>query len=375
MRPILPFAVASLVLAAPLSAQLVQCAAETHLARKGTYTNGTTSSADSGVWEWEIGSGMTYSNIQGISADGGFYATLSTGDPDFALGAFGTVNLLVGRYGAAPTQRPYAQDVDLLLDACAFDPGAYALAPDPAPESLAYCQLAMQYYARVVGEFPDPVANVDRHISPRGSLAGWDVAAHIRAAWRAGFEVYARGMVDRILERRPDWEHVPLGTYDYTDSSWGALVRVILEMHAAGDLGEAPYAEGLAIAGGLIASQAPDGSWGGGDFQATAYVVLGLRADPWTSALPWRQAIVKAVDFLEASATAAPTCGWSYPPEYGEMNSEVISALAMVSTLPFMDDFEAGDISAWSGEVPEEPRRDRPEGPLPSRRPAAQPVP
>ena len=216
MKPIVHL-VAGLLIAAPLSAQLLQCAAETHLSRKGDFMNGTTSAVDSGVWEWEIGSGATYTNIQGISADGNFYATMSTGDPAFALGAFDTVNLLVGRYGAAPTLRPYAQDVDLLLDACAFDPGAYALVR--APESSAYCQLAMQYYARIVGQYPDPVDNVDRHIAPRGSLAGWDVGAHIRAAWRAGFEVYARGMVDRILERRPDWEHVPLGGWDYTESS------------------------------------------------------------------------------------------------------------------------------------------------------------
>lgn len=373
MRPILHVVAASFALAAPLSAQLVQCAAETHLARKGSYTNGTTAAVDNGVWEWEIGSGLTYSNIQGISADGGFHATATTGDPAFALGAFDTVNLLVGRYSATPTLRPYAQDVDLLLDACAFDPGLYGASRQP--DSAAYCQLAMQFYARVVGYYPNPDDNVDRHIAPRGSLAGWDVAAHIRAAWRAGFEVYAREMLDRILARRPDWEHVPLGTYDYTDSSWGALVRVILEMHAAGDLGEAPYAEGLAIAGTLIATQAPDGSWSAGDFQATAYVLLGLRSDPWNFSLPWQRAIFKAVDFFEASATAAPTCGWSYPPEYGEMNSEIISALALVGSLPFADGFETGDGLAWSVEPGPGPRPAAPARLLPSWHPAAQPVP
>ena len=86
--------------------------------------------------------------------------------------------------------------------------------------------------------------------------------------------------------------------------------------------------------------------------------MLGLRADPWNPSLPWRRAIIRAVDHLEATATPAPTCGWSYPPEDGEMNSEVISALAMVGTLPLMDDCVTADVSTGSGELPEVLPRD-----------------
>ena len=373
MKRIIGWALGTLACAAPLAAlpQPLQCAAETHLARKGSFMNGTTNTVDNGVWEWEIGSGLTYTNIQGISADGNFYATRSLVDPAFALGAFDTANLLVGRYNADPALRPYAQDVDLLLDACAFDPADYGL--DAPRDNAAYCTLGIQYYSRVVGNFPNPWDNVDRHITPRGSLAGWDVGAHIRAAWRAGFVAYAHGMADRILERRPDWEHVLLGGYDYTEASWGALVRAILEMHAAGGLDPAVYAEGLEIADALIAAQSPDGSWGEGDFQTTAYVVLGLRADPWNFTLPWQQAIIEGVDFFEANATPAPTCGWSYPPEYGEMNSEIVSALAMVNTLPFVDGFETSDTSAWSSEVPGSPLVP-PAASASAARPAAQPM-
>jgi hypothetical protein len=338
------------ILVSPLSAQEpLGCAAGTHLARKGDYTNGTTAATDHGVWEWEIGSGTTYSNVEGISADGNFYATRSLVDPQFALGAFDTVNLLVGRYNADPG-RPYAQDVELLLDACEFDPARYGF--ESPLDNSAYCLLGVQYYSRVVGQFPNPYDNVDRHITAgRGSLAGWDVGAHIRTAWRAGFVDYAQGMADRILERRPDWEHVLLGGYDYTEASWGALVRVILEMHAAGDISAADYAEGLVMAGELIAAQGPDGSWGQSDYQSTAYALLGLRADPWNFTLPWQQAIIYGGDFLEATASPPPTCGWSYPPEYGEMNSEVISALAVINTLPFVDGFETGGTTAWSSAV------------------------
>ncbi len=65
----------------PLSAQFLPCAADTHLTRKGDYLNGTTAVVDSGVWEWEIGSGDTYTSIQGISAVGMFYATVPTSIP------------------------------------------------------------------------------------------------------------------------------------------------------------------------------------------------------------------------------------------------------------------------------------------------------
>jgi hypothetical protein len=133
---------------------------------------------------------------------------------------------------------------------------------------------------------------------------------------------------------------------------------VILEMHAAGDLGATAYAEGLAMADQLIAAQAPDGSWGDGDYQATAYALLGLRADPWNFTLPWQQAIIRGADFLEASASPAPSCGWVYPPdppanecagvECGEANSEILSALAAINTLPFVDGFETGDANAWT---------------------------
>lgn len=339
--------------AVPSMAQFLPCAADTHLSRKGDFLNGTTAVVDSGVWEWEIGSGDTYTNIQGISATGLFYATVPSSNPAYALGAFETVNLVVGRYTAAPTQRPYAQDVELLFDACAFNPADYGLAPGAAeqPESSAYCTLGTQFYARWLIQYPDPHDLADYYIDLRKSLSGWDLAAHVRAARLAGFDVYSVGIAEQLLARRADWEHVPYGGWDYTESSWGALLRAMLELHASGSLSPAMYTEALAIADLLIAAQAGDGSWGGGDFQATSYAILGLRADPWNFTLPWQQAIIEGVDFLHATVSAGPTCGWSYPPEYGEMNSEAIAALAVVQSLPFVDGFETADTSAWSGEV------------------------
>jgi hypothetical protein len=362
--------------AVPAGAQsLYTCAADTHVARRGAYMNGTTSTVDQGVWEWEIGSGFTYSNIQGISADGLLHATAATGDPAYALAAFPTANLLIGRYNANP-MRTYAQDADFLWDVCKFDPQAYGVSPAAARALLSpavannqgYCTMATIFYSRLPGQFPNPNDNVDRHIAPRGSLAGWDLGWHVRAAWRTGFESYATAMLARILERRPDWEHVLLGGYDYTEESYGALTRVIFEMHAAGAVDDAVYNEGVALAGSLLASQGLDGSWGGASFQTTAYVLLGLRADP-THLTAWHAAINKGEHFLNETATASPTCGWSYPPEYAEDNSEILMALSLVDTLPFSDGFESAGIgSSWSWSEPVSAKVST--GPIASRPPA-----
>ena len=62
----------------PVPAQFLPCAADTHLTRKGDVLNGTTAVVDSGVWEWEIGSGDTYTNIYAIVGDGFAYRELKT---------------------------------------------------------------------------------------------------------------------------------------------------------------------------------------------------------------------------------------------------------------------------------------------------------
>ncbi|GMU74133.1 MAG: hypothetical protein AMXMBFR44_3320 [Candidatus Campbellbacteria bacterium] len=351
------FRLFAVLLLLPLSAfaqSLLVCAADTHIARKGDFLNGTTSVVDQGVWEWEIDSGNTYSNIQGVSAHGMLYATNSLSDPIYALSVFSTANLLVGRYNANPTTRPYAQDVDFLWDVCLFDPAAYGMTVElfeGMEGNDGYCTMATGYYARLIGQFPNPYDNVDRHLTAgRGSLSGWDLSAHIRASWRSGFVSYAQGMVERILERRPDWEHVLLGGYDYTESSHGALARVIGEMHATGDVNEDAYQESLDLVDLLLAAQAPDGSWGQSDYQSTAYVLLGLRSDEggYTASAARRTAIIAGENFLQDSATSSPSCGWSHPPEYGEMNSEVIMALSLINSLPFLDGFESEDTSAWT---------------------------
>ncbi len=63
-----------------------------------------------------------------------------------------------------------------------------------------------------------------------------------------------------------------------------------------------------------------------GDYQTTAYAALGLTSSPRTPVVA--RALSGSAAFLEATQTAAG--GWSYPPEFGEINSEVLMALGVL---------------------------------------------
>lgn len=325
------------------------------MSRIGNYLNGNTGETDVGVMEWEIGSKTTYTNIQCVSMHGMFGASSALQDPVYGLAAFDTARVAIDRY-IGNTTRPFATEVDFLVDVCNFDGDEFLRR---SAIGGTFCMgYPYEFYGRIIAQFT-AIQNVDRHLDAgRASISGYDLRHHIRGAWRVGKETgdqtyidYARAMAVRILELRPDWEHALYGGFDYTEISWGALVGVILEMQSAGDIDAASYAEALEMADELIAVQGPDGSWGGSDYQTTAFGVLAFRADPWNWATPWHQALIQATNFLEDTATASPVCGWSYPPEYGEVNSEGMMALAAVAGLPFYDGFESGDTNAWSSSV------------------------
>ena len=181
---------------------------------------------------------------------------MPTSNPAYALGAFDTVNLIVGRLstvlpGPPPTmQRPYAQEVEMLFDACAFNPADYGLAPDAAtqPESSAYCTLGTQFYARWLIQYADPHDLADYYIDLRKSLSGWDLAAHVRAARLAGFDVYSVGIVEQLRAQGYTLGHFPqsfeystVGGWVVTRSSGQQSLRYgrIEQMFAGGKL-EAP---------------------------------------------------------------------------------------------------------------------------------------
>jgi hypothetical protein len=353
------FVIALAAIAIPAGAAVLVCAADTQVARLGDYMNGTTNVVDHGVCEWQVGSNTTYTNVQSVSILGLFAATVATGDPVYALAAFATVNLQISRYAANPLLVPYSQDIEALVEACRFDPAAYGLTASDMDSRYAgvvegnegYCVVASNLYFRVMGQYSSAALNADHYIDQRLSLAGWDASASIDAAWRAGYGTYAADMLQRLLDRRPSWEGIPYNGYDYTQLSHAAMLRVMIEMYRVGLVGEATYDEAVAIGGNLIANQEVGGSWAESDPQATAYALLGLRADPFIASVGWQQSALRAKNFLEATATTGSTCGWSYPPEIGEVNSEAIWALASIGSLPFIDGFESEDTSAWSSSV------------------------
>ena len=292
--------------------------ADLHLSRQGTYDNtcgggyGPPDVAEiENTWEWKIGTGNTCWNVGGISATGLLAAYEQTDDPVYLDGALLTGDTLVNKYdtivtddpeGAEWEDRPFSQDIEFLV----------RLSRDS--EEGSYAAVASAWYSILVDNMP-AVANANRYIDARKSLAGWDLASQIAAALAVGETDYATGIAARLIERRGDWEGVLYSGWDYTIGSYAILLWAFAEL---GDNSFNGYVGEIRTA--LLDAQGADGSWDGGDYQTTAYAVLGLSADGTA-----KGAQARAWAFLRDNQTTEG--GWSYPPEYGEVNSEVLMAL------------------------------------------------
>jgi hypothetical protein len=306
--------------------------ADLHLGRQGTYSN---ACADSygppnvpqieNTWEWEIGSGGTCWNVGGISATGLLAAYERTGNRKYLAGAITQGNTLVAKYhtiitddpqGAEWEDRPFSQDIEFLVRL------------GNASHDRSYAHVARDWYRIIMGN-KTAEENADRYIDVRLSLAGWDLASHVRAALALDEWRYAQGMVKRLLERRSDWEGIKYGGRDYTIFSYASLLWAFDELW----LGERDIAaaerEFLRF---VLESQAQDGpqkgSWESGDHQTTAYATLGLDAVDVRGRHGRREvaeALGKAFAYLRDTQTEAG--GWGSPLEYGETNSEVLMAL------------------------------------------------
>jgi hypothetical protein len=271
------------------------------------------------TWEWEIGSGQTCWNIGGATALGLLAAYERTRDRDYLGGARLYGETLREKYrtiavddpeGAEWEDRPFSSDIEFLA----------RLARDGHDRSLVL--LARRWHGLITSN-KTARENVDRLVDARFSLSGWDVASQIRAALDVGQWRYARDMASRLLERRVDWEGVPLGGYDYSVLSYASLVdaltrlpwatpsirRAIVDFHAR-----------------VMSAQSPDGSWQT-DPQLTAYAVMGLDAFQrwWGRRRADRGAVAAAFAFLRD--TQLDSGGWGSP-EYGESNAEVLVAVA-----------------------------------------------
>jgi hypothetical protein len=263
-------------------------------------------------WEWVAGDGnYNNKNLQGITAAGLLAAFEKTGNRAFLTGAKNAGNILKQRYAAKPNDRPYAQDVEFLVQ----------LYKDTKDKS--YLDTARNWYKVVTVNFTAE-ANVNRLITARASMAGWDIAAHIRAANAAGFKDYARDMADETIRRAADWVNKPSGGWDYTSLSYGSLLWALHEI--GGDFRNHVTID--SYRNYLSANQTDNGSWDD-DYQTTAYIILGLEAVKG-GGRDLRETLSSAIDYLVDNQ--ADNGGWVYTGygEYPEIDSECVMALQSV---------------------------------------------
>jgi hypothetical protein len=265
-------------------------------------------------WEWTVGDNdFTSANLQGITATGLLAAYEKTKNKAYLNAAKNSGDTLKARYAADPTQRPYPSDVEFLV----------RLYQDTKDKS--YLDTAKNWYKVVTVDFTAE-ANVVRLIALRGgSMAGWDIAAQIRAAAATGFKDYARDMAYAVINHSSEWVHVPSYGWDYTSLSYGSLLWAFHDI--GGDVlfrSTIKYYQDY-----LLANQGDDGSWDS-DYQNTAYIILGLDAvKGWGKGT--RDALSDAVDYL--TDTQADNGGWVYEGygEYPEVDSECVMALQSVA--------------------------------------------
>ena len=290
----------------------VSRAADLQLARQGTYANGDLGSGTYDcAWEWIIGSGSAYRNTQAPSALGLLEAYEATGKVKYLTsgseGAVCAANQMIARYEADTSRRPFAQDLIFLAELSELT------------HNRGYLDLARTYHARTRAAYPTGGALADHYIDVRQSLGGWDLSAEILGAVAVEQDDYAKDIALQLIARRADWEGVLYGGYDYSLLSHGWLVAALDGMS-----GNTIKAYRKEIAASVLAAQDTDGSWDHGSFQTTAYVLMGLET--LSRSHDVRHAIKGGANFLLSTETAAG--GWSYPPEFGEDNGEVLSALA-----------------------------------------------
>ena len=97
------------------------------------------------------------------------------------------------------------------------------------------------------------------------------LASQIRAAMGVGNWVYAKAIATEVVRRSSDWEHVPLGGFDYTILSYGSLLWAFDQVKGFNSV-IPKYTQAI------LAAQGTDGSWEKlGNYQTTAYEISDWR--------------------------------------------------------------------------------------------------
>ncbi|MCC6748669.1 MAG: hypothetical protein IT371_13495 [Deltaproteobacteria bacterium] len=306
--------------AAPLAVE-VEDAADHHVAAQGRYRGGLKDS-----WEWQLGTRRSAPNITGVSAHGLLAAHRITRLKEHEDSALRAADALVAAYDAGwKGNRPYTQDLEFLVAA-------------------GYVVDAARWF-RVLSQNYTPAGYVDHLIRHRGgqglvNMAGWDAASAIRAAVAVGDVAYARGMLERVVERRGAWDLYGAG--DAQRLSHASLLWAIAVFKGRSRL--SPEVEQFTQASlrALVGSQSPAGAWEtelGGRLctQTTAYAVLGLagHAQGRGAAARGRRWLLHVAEkdqryFVGGRIWAATyrRDGRPMGPYVSEIQSEVLQALA-----------------------------------------------
>ena len=272
------------------------------------------------AWEWDIGGGVSYQNIQGISAMGLLSAWEKTYDKKYLNAAIAAGNSILKIYqteianGITWDNRPYSADIEFL---CQLSKDSW---------KPVYFKTAVAWY-KILTDIKTAEQNADRYIIARKSLSGWDLSSQIRAADATGNKAYARTMATEVIRRAAEWKTVLYddGT-DYTMLSYAGLLSALDEVRG---LNQAINQAIKEYSQALLDGQGDDGSWDNGTCQTTAYAIIGLEAVKGRNS---QKAQTAAGTFLVSAQ--ADNGGWIEPDgvEYGEDNSECLTALGALIT-------------------------------------------
>lgn len=259
-----------------------------------------------------LGEGVACPNLIGVTALGLLTAyERNPADTTLLASAVAAGQRLLAVKATVPTPLPFSQDLEFLI-------ALSHAAADPQ-----YAAAAADWFAVVKQAFPDAAVRVDHGLATRGTLSGWDMASLIRSAKAGGDGDYARAAATRIFEREAEWAatnptHELLGK--------GSLLWAVHDLGGF-DARLTEYREFL------LDRQDDEGTWDGGNLQATAYAVMGLAAygGAGTDA-----AINAAV--AELIANQLPTNGWPFSAgganEYSTVDAEVLRAIATLYNTP-----------------------------------------
>lgn len=268
MRSGAVFALLSCVLAASAWAKPgalgvdVEDAADHHVSAQGDYHGGLSQS-----WEWALGSGRSSKNITGIAAHGLLAAHRLTGLKEHESAALRAAESLIGAYDRGWRARhPYTQDVEFLV--------AAGFVIDAAKW---FRVLSGRWDA---GGYVDYVADRRSRVG-QGSAAGWDIASAIRAAVAVGDVAYARGLLERLIQRRATWDRAD--SAHARELSHASLLWALGALRGRVALTGEQQRFAADVLRTVQAAQGPAGGWLTADgahysSQTTAYAVLGLAA-------------------------------------------------------------------------------------------------